>query len=159
MNSRGIDPEPRSTGNRCFPTGKIVRTKSPLRNAQVRKLNSLKLKSVVGRALVVFLLFGVVVTGSQSQSASDPKSPETKASRKLKSGQPPEYPELARQMNIKGTARVMVTVAADGVVKEVKEVGGHPLLIDALIRAVKKWKYEPAPKETVIEVKAEFGNT
>ncbi len=62
-------------------------------------------------------------------------------------------------MNIKGTARVMVTVTADGVVKEVKEVGGHPLLIDALTRAVKKWKYEPAPKETIIEVKAEFGNT
>jgi len=125
----------------------------------VRKLNSLKLQNIVGRALLVFLLFGIFVTGSQSQSASEAKSAEAKTSRKLKSGQPPEYPELAKQMNIKGTARVMVTVTADGVVKEVKEVGGHPLLIDALVRAVKKWKYEPALRETIIEVKAEFGNT
>ncbi len=125
----------------------------------MKELNSLKKQNVIGRVLLVFLLFAIFVTGSQSQSASDAKSPDSKASRKLKSGQPPEYPELAKQMNIKGTARVMVTVTADGVVKEVKEVGGHPLLIDALVRAVKKWKYEPAPKETVIEVKAEFGNT
>lgn len=62
-------------------------------------------------------------------------------------------------MNIKGMARVMVTITPDGIVKEVKEVGGHPLLIDALVRAVKKWKYEPAAKETIIEVKAEFGQT
>jgi len=82
---------------------------------------------------------------------------EIKQSRKLKSGHPPEYPELARQMNIKGIARVMVTITADGTVKEVKEVGGHPLLIDALVRAVRKWRYEPASKESVIEVRAEFG--
>lgn len=124
----------------------------------MKELNSLKIQNIIVRSLLVFLLFGIFTTGSQSQSASDAKS-ETKTSRKLKSGQPPEYPELARQMNIKGTARVMVTVTPDGVVKEVKEVGGHPLLIDALVRAVKKWKYEPASKETVIEVKAEFGNT
>ena len=108
------------------------------------------------------LLFSIcglpVVTAIQTQAPSDAKS-EVKTSRKLKSGQPPEYPELARQMNIRGMARVMVTIGPDGFVKEVKEVGGHPLLIEALIRAVKKWKYEPAPKESVIEVKAEFGQT
>jgi len=116
----------------------------------------------IGRTFFGFLLFAMfgvtVVTGIQSQTASETK-PDAKTSRKLKSGQPPEYPELARQMNIKGMARVMVTITPDGVVKDVKEVGGHPLLIDALIRAVKKWKYEPASKETVIEVKAEFGQT
>ena len=53
----------------------------------------------------------------------------------------------------------MVTITPEGAVKEVKEVGGHPLLIDALVRAVKKWKYEPAPKESIIEIKAEFGQT
>jgi TonB family protein len=117
---------------------------------------------VLGRTIFGFLLFGMlgqqVVTGIQTAVPPDAKS-EVKSSRKLKSGQPPEYPELARQMNIKGMARVMVTIAPDGVVKEVKEIGGHPLLIDALVRAVKKWKYEPAAKESVIEVKAEFGAT
>jgi TonB family protein len=107
--------------------------------------------------IVGFVLLGILgplaVQGLQSQV-----QPDVKQSRKLKAGQPPEYPELARQMNVKGIARVMVTISPEGVVKEVKEVGGHPLLLDALVRAVKKWKYEPAPKESVIEVKAEFGS-
>lgn len=128
----------------------------------MREPISLRTSRLIGRATVAFLLLGVfgqpLVTGIQSQAPSETK-PEVKLSRKLKSGQPPEYPELARQMNIKGMARVMVTITPDGIVKEVKEVGGHPLLIDALVRAVKKWKYEPAAKETIIEVKAEFGQT
>src|SRR5437667_82549 len=121
---------------------------------------------LVRRAFFGFMLLGIlglqIVSGIQTQAPADTKQADTKQmdtkqvdtkvdtdetdakqSRKLKSGQPPEYPELARQMNIKGVARVMVTVSADGAVKEVKEVGGHPLLIEALTRAVKKWKYEP----------------
>lgn len=78
------------------------------------------------------------------------------ATRKLKSSVPPEYPELARRLNLKGTARVSVTVAPDGRVTSAKELGGNPVLVDALLRAVKKWKYEPATKETVVEVKFEF---
>lgn len=115
-----------------------------------------------GRTVFGLMLLGIIgqqaVTGIQTQAPPDAKA-EAKQSRKLKSGQPPEYPELARQMKIKGMARVMVTITPDGIVKDVKEVGGHPLLIDALTRAVKKWKYEPAAKESVIEVKAEFGTT
>ncbi|HXB22776.1 MAG TPA: energy transducer TonB [Candidatus Solibacter sp.] len=115
---------------------------------------------LLGRTVSGFMLLGIFglqsLSGIQSPALTDTKT-ETKQSRKLKSGQPPEYPELARRMNIRGIARVMVTISADGVVKEVKELGGHPLLIDALTRAVKRWKYEPAAKESVIEVKAEFG--
>jgi TonB family protein len=57
---------------------------------------------------------------------------------------------------LRGAARVSVTVAADGRVTSAKELGGNPVLVDALLRAVKKWKYEPAAKETVMEVKFEF---
>jgi TonB family protein len=77
--------------------------------------------------------------------------------RKAKSSPPPEYPELAKRLNIRGAARVRVTIAPDGAVKEVQEVGGNPVLVDALVRAVKKWRYEPADKTSVIEVKFDFG--
>jgi TonB family protein len=77
--------------------------------------------------------------------------------RKVKSSPPPEYPELARRLNIKGIARVRVTVAPDGNVKDVKELGGNPVLVEALARAVRKWKYEPAQATTLIEVKYDFG--
>ena len=75
----------------------------------------------------------------------------------MERGAPPEYPELAKRMKLTGAAQVQALVMPDGTVKEVKIIGGHPLLADALARAVKRWKYQPAPKETVEGVKFSFG--
>jgi TonB family protein len=77
-------------------------------------------------------------------------------SRKLKVSVPPEYPELARKMNIQGVARVLLTVASDGRVVGVKELGGNPVLVASLVQAVHKWKYESADRESEIEVRFEF---
>jgi TonB family protein len=77
-------------------------------------------------------------------------------SRKLKVSVPPEYPELARKMNIQGVARVLLTVASDGRVVGVKELGGNPVLVASLVQAVHKWKYESADRESDIEVRFEF---
>jgi outer membrane biosynthesis protein TonB len=49
-----------------------------------------------------------------------------------------------------------VTVSPEGSVKQVKEVGGNPVLLGAVVQAVKQWKYEPGPRESVMEVKAAF---
>jgi outer membrane biosynthesis protein TonB len=54
---------------------------------------------------------------------------------------------------------VEFTVTPEGAVKDVKELGGNPVLLEALVRAVKQWKYEPASKEAIIEVKAAFSPT
>jgi TonB family protein len=69
----------------------------------------------------------------------------------------PEYPEIAERMKLAGTVQVQALVKPDGTVKEVKILGGHPLLADALVRAVKQWKYQPSSKETVEVVKYTFG--
>ena len=76
--------------------------------------------------------------------------------RKLKVSVPPEYPELARKMNIQGVARVLLTVTPDGKVVGVKELGGNPVLVASLVQAVRKWKYESADRESEIEVRFEF---
>jgi outer membrane biosynthesis protein TonB len=60
-------------------------------------------------------------------------------------------------MKLTGTAQVQALVKPDGTVREVKIVGGHPLLPDALAHAVMQWKYQPAPKETLEVVKFSFG--
>lgn len=82
--------------------------------------------------------------------------PDPQENRKAKISVPPEYPELARRLNIKGVARVQITISTGGDVTDVKEVGGNPVLLDALKRAVKKWKYEPSGKESTVEVKFDF---
>jgi TonB family protein len=103
--------------------------------------------------LIVSLLLGntVAVSGAALQTSQLQTN-----SRKLKLSVPPEYPELARKMNIQGVARVLLTVTADGRVVGVKELGGNPVLVAALVQAVKKWKYEPADRESEIEVRFEF---
>ncbi|HEU5403514.1 MAG TPA: energy transducer TonB [Terriglobales bacterium] len=68
--------------------------------------------------------------------------------RKIKNQVQPTYPELARQMHLSGTVRIEVTVNEQGSVKETKVVGGNPVLADAAIKAVQKWKFEPGPQET-----------
>ncbi len=54
---------------------------------------------------------------------------------------------------------MLVTVANDGKVAGVKDLGGNPILVDALTQAVKKWKYEPADHESAVEVRFEFVQT
>jgi TonB family protein len=81
---------------------------------------------------------------------------EGKGERKLKVQVAPVYPELARRLAVTGSVKVQVTIAPGGAVKQAKLVGGHPLLVDPVMDAVKRWKYEPGPSETVQLVEVKF---
>ena len=78
--------------------------------------------------------------------------------RKLKLKVQPVYPELARTMHVGGTVRVLVVIAPGGTVKNVKAMGGHPVLLESVMDAVKRWKYEPGPQETTTVVEFKFSN-
>ncbi|HET8891399.1 MAG TPA: energy transducer TonB [Candidatus Angelobacter sp.] len=102
--------------------------------------------------LIVTLLWNTLAMSPASSQTSQSQS----NTRKIKVSVPPDYPELARKMNIQGVARVLLTVASDGRVVGVKELGGNPVLVAALVQAVRKWKYESADRESEIEVRFEF---
>ena len=55
----------------------------------------------------------------------------------------PKYPNKARKQHIQGTVVLMATISKDGNITDLKMVSGHPMLVDAAITAVKKWKYRP----------------
>ena len=76
--------------------------------------------------------------------------------RKLKTRVEPAYPDLARRNNISGSARVELLISTDGRVKDVKVLGGNPVLVQAVVSAVTKWKYEPAAEETTVVIKFDF---
>ena len=67
----------------------------------------------------------------------------------------PHYPPLARSMALEGVVKVEATVEPDGTVRTVDIKGGHPVLAQAAVNAVRKWKWEPAARETheVVELK------
>jgi TonB family protein len=76
--------------------------------------------------------------------------------RKVRSKVEPTYPEIARRMGLTGTVKLQVVVAANGSVKEAKALGGHPILINAAVDAVKKWKFETASTESTGTVEFRF---
>jgi len=75
--------------------------------------------------------------------------------RRAKTRVQPAYPELAKKMNLSGTARIEVVVAPNGTVKDARIVGGHPVLAGAALDAAKQWRFEPANVEStgIIEFK------
>ena len=76
--------------------------------------------------------------------------------RKVKSRVAPVYPDIARRMSITGTVRVIVVVSSNGTVKSTKLVGGHPILVNAAMDALKKWRFEPASDESTGLVEFKF---
>ena len=68
----------------------------------------------------------------------------------------PDYPSIAREMNITGKVKIEATVEPDGHVKSTRAVGGSPLLLDSAEKALKGWKFEPGPKETVEVIEFDF---
>jgi TonB family protein len=77
-------------------------------------------------------------------------------SRKIVARVAPQYPTLARSMNLQGSVRADVVVAPNGSVKSVEIKGGHPLFVQSAQNAIREWKWEPAPHETHETVELKF---
>jgi len=103
---------------------------------------------LVGLALGVSPLHHACAFGQES-------SPES-SKRKVKTRVMPDYPPLAKQMKVTGKVKIETTIAADGHVTNTRVVGGSPLLVSAALDAVKKWRFEPAAKETVEMIEFDF---
>ena len=98
-------------------------------------------------------LASILGTTALAQSTSD------EGKRKVKSKVAPTYPELARRMNVTGKVKIEVIVAPDGHVKSARALGGHPLLVQACLDALKEWKFVAAPEETTEVVGFEFNGS
>jgi TonB family protein len=94
--------------------------------------------------LVLFLLLSCFFVASRA-AHSQSSSPET---RRVVRKALPQYPEIAKRMNLVGTVRILATVAPDGSVKSVQPMGGSPVLILSASDAVSKWKFAPAGAES-----------
>jgi TonB family protein len=74
---------------------------------------------------------------------------------------PPNYPPDAQQQAIEGPVRLRATITADGTVRELTVMEGHPLLAPAAVEAVRQWRYAPAqlrgkPVEVPTTVEVDF---
>jgi len=95
-----------------------------------------------------------MATVSPVAKAQDASASNT--TRKVRMKVAPEYPPLARQLNVTGKVKLEITISADGHVVSTRTIGGSPLLVGPASEAVKKWRYEPGPKETIEIVEIAF---
>ena len=109
-------------------------------------MSSTRVKNLVAFSALTALVGFALLIPAQASAAD----------RAIKSKVTPVYPELARKMAVSGSVKVEVTIAPNGSVKNVKVIGGHPLLVDAAVDAVKRFKYETAPEESTQIVEFKF---
>jgi TonB family protein len=109
-------------------------------------MNSLMRQGAVG----ILLLAGSLVLSPNFLPAQ-----ESTAKRRLLQQSAAPYPALARSMALQGVVKVEALVAPDGTVKDVEIKGGHPVLAQAAVKAVRGWRWEPSPHESreIVEVK------
>jgi TonB family protein len=88
-----------------------------------------------------------------AQSSSD------EGKRKVKSKVAPVYPELAKRMNITGKVKIELIITPEGRVKSTRAIGGHPVLVQACLDAVKEWKFVAAPEESTQVVECDFAGS
>jgi|SRR5579864_2130099 TonB family protein len=110
----------------------------------------------VVRSLIYFVFFLTIVFGLLSLLPQRSQGQQADSARKLLERTPAPYPALARTMALQGTVKLEVLVSPDGTVKETQIKGGHPVLAQAAVNSVRRWKWEPAPHESHETVEVKF---
>lgn len=118
----------------------------------------MRARTILPSLLGVVLGLWVITAGTQifcvpAMAQETVKTEEL--SRKPKTKVAPVYPDVARRMGVTGTVKLSVVVAPNGTVKSSKVIGGHPVLVNAAMDAMKQWKFESAPTESsgIVEFK------
>jgi len=103
---------------------------------------------VLGAALLL-----IICTATVRAAQTYENSP---GERKVLSRVDPDYPVALQKLYIGGVVRVEVVVSANGSVRSLKLLGGSPILGQSSMKAIKQWKYVPAPTDETLTVKIEF---
>jgi TonB family protein len=110
--------------------------------------------SIVPRLALATLTLGFCFTAGFVPALLAQKAP--KSDRKVLVSVKPEYSELLKHAQIGGLVRLKATVLPDGKVSNVDVVGGNPILAESAVTAVMKWKFLPAPAQTVEDISISF---
>ncbi|PYX25341.1 MAG: hypothetical protein DMG82_05440 [Acidobacteria bacterium] len=99
-------------------------------------------KRVAIFAFCTTILFVSISPSQAQQDQSDARA------RKMLTKVVPIYPSLAQRMCIAGSVKIEVLVAPNGSAKSTQILGGHPVLAQAGVEAIRYCKWETATHET-----------
>ena len=94
------------------------------------------------------LAFGLLAAAPHGQAQERPRA--------LVKNAPPVYPELAKQMRVEGSIRLLISILPDGHVSAMHVASGHPMLVPAAEAAVREWRYAAAAATTEAVVSIDF---
>ncbi len=119
-----------------------------------RTIDATRRPSWGGLVLVLSVVALASLSGGWARAA---QSYETSGNeRKVLSRIDPDYPDALKKLYIGGVVRVEVQVSPNGAVKSTKLLGGSPILGQSTMKAIKQWKYAPAPADETLTVRVEF---
>jgi TonB family protein len=93
---------------------------------------------------ILAILLGIILGLAPSVLAQSSEKP----GRKVISVVKPGYPQTLKDLHIEGLVRLKATVLPNGSVANIQVIGGNPILVENALKAVKNWKYAPAPSQT-----------
>jgi TonB family protein len=94
-------------------------------------------------AISFYLHAQASLDGSAGDTQSSPQTPPSECIGNLSRQVRPDYPKKAMREGVTGEVWVKAVIGRDGKLKDVKPESGPPLLIEATVRAVSKWRYKP----------------
>ena len=100
---------------------------------------------------LVLLLDSSFISPAYSQAQADAAS-----KRRVVARTAPVYPAIAHTLSLEGIVRLEAVVSPDGSVKTVGVKGGHPVLAQAAVSAVRQWRWERAPMESREPIEIKF---
>jgi protein TonB len=55
----------------------------------------------------------------------------------------PGYPDLAKRARIQGQVMLRAIISREGTIENLQVISGHPMLVQAAMKAVQQWRYRP----------------
>ena len=103
------------------------------------------------------LLFILVVLGAFfAASPGSGQRVKSSGERKILSRGAVVYPKIAQHLGLRGTVKVMASVAPSGKVVKTELVGGSPVFVPNALDAVALMKFEAAQTETQELIQVDF---
>jgi TonB family protein len=115
-----------------------------------------QVRSLLTRKIGFRLWVGVLLMSGLIGVFGIARSHAQESDRRVVTRVEPDYPDALKKLYIGGVVRVEVQVAPNGSVRNIKLLGGNPILGQSTMKAVKLWKYAPAGTEETLTVKLEF---
>jgi len=114
--------------------------------------NFVRIDKLLSLAALMILLWPVQPGRLLAQAAA-------KNARKVLVRVEPEYPDFFRNGHFEARVIAEATVLPNGNVSGVEIKGGSPIFAEFVTKALMKWKYVPAPTQTVEQVTFHFTTT